>query len=340
MTGSFDDALALLADILLNPSFPQDEFDKWKTRQKTQIQQMKSQPGFLASEQMYRVLYPNDARQYIALTAASLDKMTRDDVVAFYRKYFVPAGQWAGVAGDITPTEATAKLEKALGKWKGDPVPAVSMPLPPPIAERKIYLIARPASVQTTLLVSNLAITRDNPDYITAQVLNRVLGAGPSSRLFRKIREEKGYTYGIGSSFSATHVINIFEVSTSVRTEVTQPALEELLKEFRDIRERPVPADELADAKSAIVASFVLGLERSFSVLNRWMEQRQYGFPEDYWDTYAARVSAVTADSVQQVAKKYIPLDNAQIIAVGDATKIADALGKFGPVQQGRPDSN
>jgi zinc protease len=318
MTENFDAALALLTDVLLNPTFPQDEFDKWKNRQKAQLEQLKSQPGFLASEQMYKILYPDDARKTIRLTVASLDKMTRDDVVAHYKKYYVPSGQWAGIAGDITPAEAVAKLEKALGAWKGGPIARITMPMPEPIAEKKVYFIARPNSVQTVLTVANRAIARDSPDYIQCQVMNRVLGAGPSSRLFRKIREEKGYTYGIGSGFSATRVINFFYAQTSVRTDVTAPALTEILKEFRDIREQAVPADELADAKSAIVAGFVLGLESSSAVLSRWMEQREYGFPEDYWDTYSQKVMAVTAADVQAVAKKYVPVDNAQIIAVGD----------------------
>ena len=113
----------------------------------------------------------------------------------------------------------------------------------------------------------------------------------------------------------------------------------ELLAQFADIRNRAVPADELADAKSAIVASFVLGLESSSQVLSRWMEQRMDGLPEDYWDTYTAKVMAVSAEDVQRVAKKYVPLDNIRIIAVGDATKIAELLKKFGPVEEISPDS-
>jgi len=119
-----------------------------------------------------------------------------------------------------------------------------------------------------------------------------------------------------------------------VRTEVTEPALAEILKEFQKIRDTPVPADELADAKSAIVASFVLGLESSAGVLSRWMDQREAGLPEDYWDTYVEKVQAVTVADVQRVAKKYVPLGNAQIIAVGEAPKIAELLKKFGPVEE------
>jgi predicted Zn-dependent peptidase len=211
--------------------------------------------------------------------------------------------------------------------------------LPGPIEAKKVYLISRPNSVQTALTVTNLAIDRNSPDYIACQVMNRVLGAGPSSRLFRIVREEKGYTYGIYSGFTAAHNYNYFSASTSVRTEVTDPALTEILAQFGDIRGRAVPADELADAQSAIVAGFVLGLESSASVLSQWMSQRDYNLPEDYWDTYPQKVMAVTAADVERVAKKYVPLGNAQIIVVGDVSKIGDLLKKFGPVEEISPDN-
>jgi zinc protease len=340
LTENFDAALAVLTDVLMNPAFPQDELDKWKTRQRSGLEQSKAQPNFLANDRLFKVLYGADARQYTHPTLDSLSKITRENIVEHYKTYYVPSGEWAGIAGDITPADAVAKLNKALGAWKGGPVAHVSLPLPAPVAEKKVYLIPRPNSVQTYLVIANHAIDRNSPDFIECQVMNRVLGQGPSSRLFRIIREEKGYTYGVGSGFTATRYLNHFIASTSVRTEVTEPALGELLNQFGDIRNRAVPADELADAKSAIVASFVLGLESSQSVLARWLEQRQYGLPEDYWDTYAQKVMAVTPEDVGRVAKKYVPLDNVQIIAVGDASKIGDLLKKFGPVEETSPESN
>jgi zinc protease len=339
LTENFDAALAVLADILLNPTFPQDELDKWKTRQRAQLEQMKAQPGFLAQDMLMKLMYPADARRYTHPTAASLDKITRDALIEHYKKYYVPAGEWAGIAGDISPKEAAAKLEKALGSWKGGPIEHVTLPFPPPVAEKKVYLVARPNSVQTMLVAANRAIDRKSPDYIQCQVMNRILGAGPSSRLFRILREEKGYTYGIGSNFMATKYLNIFLANTSVRTEVTEPALTDLLAQFADIRDRAVPADELADAKSAIVASFVLGLESASSVLGRWLEQREYGLPEDYWDTYTQKVMAVSGEDVARVAKKYVPTENVQVIAVGDAAKLRELLKKFGTVEEVAPDS-
>jgi zinc protease len=333
LTENFDAALAVLADVLLKPSFPEDEFDKWKTRTRAGLEQMKTNPSSLANDLLYAKLYGSDIRQYTHPTAASLDKITRDDVIRFYKTYYVPSGELAGIAGDITPADAVARLNRALGAWKGGPAKAMSLPLAAPLSEKKIYLIPRQNSVQTLLMVANRAIDRNSPDYIAVQVMNRVLGNGPSSRLFRIVREEKGFTYGIGSSFTASRIHNHFTTNTSVRTEVTEQALEEILKQFADIRERAVPADELADAKSAIIGSFALSLESPLQVLSRWMEQREYGLPDDYWDTYAQKVSAVTPDEVSRVAKKYVPFENAQIIAVGEPGKIADVLKKFGNVE-------
>ncbi len=338
LTENFDAALAVLADILLNPTFPQDELDKWKTRMRAQLEQAKAQPGFLANDLLMKQLYPADARRYTHPTAASLDKITRDALMEHYKKYYVPSGEWAGIAGDISPKDAVAKLSKALAGWKGGPIEHLKLPFPAQVAEKKVYLVPRPNSVQTYLVAANHAIDRKSLDYVDCQVMNRILGAGPTSRLFRILREEKGYTYGIYSGFSASRYLNHFTATTSVRTEVTEPALTDLLAQFGEIRDKTVPADELADAKSAIVASFVLGLERSDSVLSRWLEQREYDLPEDYWDTYAQKVMAVTAADVQRVARKYVPLDNVQIIAVGDAAKIRDLLKKFGPLEEVAPD--
>ncbi len=338
----FDQALAILSDVLLHPSFPQDEFEKWKSRQRGAIEQARTQPAALSNELLMKVLYPNDARQFTRITAETLDKIKREDLVDFYKKYYAPAGEWAGIVGEISPRDAVAKLDKALGAWKGAAVgngaaiAPLSLPIAPPIAGKKVYLISRPGSVQTELTLANRAIDRTNPDYIACMVMNQVLGNGPAARLFRIIREEKGYTYGVSSSFAATKYTAHFISSMSVRTEVTEPALTDLLKEFREIRDVPVPKEELEGAKRAMAASFALGLESPANVLARWMQQREYGLPEDYWDTYTEKIAAVTAADVQRVARKYVPYDNVQIIAVGDGDRIRDVLKKFGPVEESR----
>jgi zinc protease len=339
LTENFPAALAIASDILLHPAFPADEFEKWKTRTRAALEQQKAQPNFLVTNQTMNVLYPNDAR-HARLTLVSLNKMTRENLIEEQKKYFVPSGEWAGIAGDVTPQQVVAWLEKSFGEWKGGPVTPVSLPINPPIEDKKVYLISRPGSVQTNLELTNRAIDRMNPDYIACMVMNQVLGSGPAARLFRIIREEKGYTYGVSSSFSASKYAQHFGSGMAVRTEVTEPALTDLLKEFKEIRDVPVPKDELDAAKRTIVGRLALSLENPAGVLNQWMTQREYGLPEDYWDQYPERVMAITAEDVQRVAKKYVPYDNVQIIAVGDGEKIRELLKKFGPLVEVSPDSN
>lgn len=339
MTDNFDAALAILTDMLLHPAFPAAELARWKSRQATTIEQLRTNPNGLANEMLMKVLYPGDARMHTRPTLESLKKITRDDLVAHYKKYYVPTGDLAGITGEITPDQAVAKLEKALGDWKGEAVPGVSLKMQEPIAAKKIYLIDRPASVQTYIVLANRAIERTNPDYVACQVMNQVLGSGPAARLFRIIREEKGYTYGISSSFSASKTMQHFSSATPVRTEVTEAALTDILKEFKEIRDVTVPAEELAGAKRSLVGRLALELENPAGVLARWLQLREYGLPADYWDTYPEKVMAITAADVQRVARKYVPYDNVQIIAVGDGSKIKDLLKKFGPLDESAPDT-
>ncbi len=334
LTDNMDALLELFADVLLNPSFPQDELDTFRQQQLNSLRMARTQPGFLASERMALLLYPDDARKLTAPTEESLKKMTRQNLIDFYGTYYKPSGGLIGVAGDVTNKEIAAKLEKLLSGWKGAPIEPPKLPLEAPIKQKRVVLIDRPNSVQTYLMVGNRAIGRMDPDYVTCMLLNQVLGAGPSSRLFRNVREEKGYTYGINSSFSATRYKNDFVAGTSVRTEVTAAALQEILKEFRDVRDRLVPADELDGAKRAVVGSFALSLESPSSILARAMTLKEYGLPADYWDKYPVATTETTAEQVRAVARKYVPAEDIQIVAVGDASKIRDQLKSFGPVEE------
>jgi zinc protease len=334
LSENLDPLLELISDLILRPAFSEDELKKWKAQQTGQLQQLRSSPPYLASERLYQLLYPGDARERFAQTPQSIQQITREDLVSFHKKFYKPGSSLLIVTGDTTPGAFAGKLEQYLGSWEAGTVAEPSLSLPGPAEKRRIVLVDRPGSVQTQLVLANHAIERKSPDYIAVQVMNRVLGQGPASRLFLKIREEKGYTYGVGSGFVATNYLNHFTAQSSVRTEVTGPALEEFLSEFRRIRETPVPKQELEEAKRAIVAGFALDLEGQATALNQALTVRTYGLPADYWDTYPARIMAVTAEDVQRVAMKYVPVDNIQIIAVGDAARIRDVLAKFGPVEE------
>ena len=332
LTENLDALLEIFGDVMLRPAFPQDELDKWKKRRIGELQQQRASEFFLANERLYGVLYEGDARATTSPTAESVEKIAREHLVEYRKNFYRPGNSLLGITGDVKPAEITAKMEKLLAGWEKGSSEEPDLPLKGPIEKKGIHLVNRPNSVQTFLTLGNRAIHRTHPDYIPCQVLNQVLGNGPASRLFRNIREERGYTYMIYSSFTALRYRNHFGAVTTVRSEVTKDAVEELLREFREIRDRPVPEEELENSKRAIVAGFALDLENQNNVLRQILLAREYGLPDDYYDTFPSKVMAVTAEQVEQAARKYIPVDNVQLIAVGDAAKIRDVLAKFGEV--------
>jgi zinc protease len=339
LTEDFPKLMDLAADILLNPAFAAVEWDRLKTRTKAGLVQNRTNPNFLAAERFNRAVFGTHPAGRVSPTAADLDAITPEALVEFHRTRYVPDLAAIVFAGDISLAEARQIVETRLSGWKKAGVTRFSVTNPPETGAPRVFLVARPGSVQTTLNVGTQSISRTDPDYTALTVVNRVLGA-TMGRLFRHLREEKGYTYGIGSSFSATQYRGSWLASTSVRTEVTEPALTDLLAEIAELRDTPVPAAELADVKRAIVGSFALALENPQQVLSYYVESWQYGLPRDYWDTYPARVMAVTAPQAQAAARKYWAASRLQIVAVGDATKISDILKKQGDLALYDADGN
>jgi zinc protease len=335
LTENLDAVMALMSDMLFNPSFPQDELDKWKNQQLSQLQQLRSIPDFLSTERIAKAMYPDDRRSFVMPTAEGVKSITRDMLVAHYSRIYRPEGGRITVLGDIRARDVAPKLEAFMAAWTGAGTRPPTLPIPSPLKGRTVILVDRPNSVQTAYYLGNRAFDRCSPDYLPAQVMNRVLGGGPASRLFRNIREAKGYTYGISSGFTSSHYMNIFTLQTSVRTEVTGDAMREMLKEFATIRNQPVPREELENAKRALVASFALSTENQATALSNATTLREYPcLPADYWDTYPEKIAAVTAEDVQRVAQKYVPLDDLVIVAVGDAAKIRSVLAEFGPIEE------
>ena len=246
LTEDFPKLMDLTADILLNPAFSPEEWNRFKTRTKAGLIQQRTNPGFLASETFNRVLYGTHPASRVSPTAENLDAITPEALAEFHRTHYVPDHAAMAFTGDITLADARKLVESKLGGWKNAGTPKISDRRAARVGPAKVYLIARPNSVQTTLYVGTQSMTRTDPDYPALTVVNRVLG-GTMGRLFRHLREEKGYTYGIGSGFTATFYRGSWTSNTNVRTDVTEPALTDLLAEIADLRDTPVPEKELAD---------------------------------------------------------------------------------------------
>ena len=334
LTENFDATFALAADILLTPTFPQDEFDRYKTRTRTGLMQQRSSPGFLASEMFSRVIYGAHPAARISMTADALDKTTRDALVAFHKAHYVPDHAVLAIAGDISMAEARKLVDAKLGAWKkaGTPDPILSDP--PALGPAKVYFIARPNSVQTSLWVGTQAISRTSPDYDIVTVMNAVIGGGPTGRLFTDLREEKGYTYGAYSNISALQYRGAWTASMDVRTEVTEPALRDLIGGNRaDARRSRCPRRSSTTRSAASSRRSRLQLESPSAVLNNYITSCLYKLPADYWDKLPNRIDAVTQAEVQAASKKYLDPARLQIVVVGDASKIADSLKQFGTVE-------
>ncbi len=333
LTENVDSLFDLLADVLLHPSFPEQELAKYKQRQMAQITQLRSIPGFLVQELYSKVMYGDHPAGRLFMTADVLGKVTTADLAQFHREHFAPDHAAIAIAGDITYDAARQLVNSRLGSWQKTGTTIAAATDPPGERDGKVYLVDRPKSVQTNFIVAAPAISRTDPDYDVLEVMNQVVGGGPTGRLFVHLREEKGYTYGAYSNLSAGRFRGTWMASTDVRTNVTEPALTDLMAEVTAIRDETVPAKELQDQKRSLVASFALSLESPQRVLNYYVTRWLYHLPDDYWDTYPRRIMGVTAAQVQAAARKYLAPGRVRIIAVGDGEQVEAILRKFGPLE-------
>jgi zinc protease len=333
LADNFDKTLGLAADILLNPSFPDAELARYKTRQKAQLVQVRMMPQFLAMERYSRVIYGDHPNSRILPTAESIDKTTHDTLVAFHRAHYVPDQAIVAIVGDITLADARKKLDTAFGAWKKAGVTVPPVQDPAPAGPGKVYLVDRANSVQTSLIIGTQAINRTSPDYDVVSLLNAIIGGGPTGRLFLNLREEKGWTYGAYSAVSAPRFRGDWSAQTEIKGDVTDQAVREILNEVNRTRTEPIPDKEFLDKKRSLVAGFALALETPAAILGNYITSRRYNLPADYWDKYPERMMAVSKAQVQAVAVKYLDPARLQIVAVGDARKIGDGLKQFGAVE-------
>ncbi len=332
MTEHLDKVLDIATDMLLNPTFPEQELARYKTRMKGMLQQQRAQPSYLAQEAYSRVVFGTHPAGR-SMTPAALDLITRDAIVKFHATRYAPDYAVVGVVGDVTLADIKKRLDARLAGWTKKGVPQLVVADPAAIGPAKVTLIDRPGSVQTNLIVGTQLINRTSPDYDVVRLADSIIGGGPTGRLFLNLREDKGYTYGSYSRMNSLRYRGDWSASAEVRTDVTEAALTEMTKEIGRMRTERIPAKEFADKKRAMVASFALSLESPGAILSNYITSYIYKLPADYWDTYPTRVMEITEDQVQAVSKKYLDASRLQIVAVGDGKKIAEGLRKFGKVE-------
>ena len=325
---NFEPTLAILADMMLNPTFPADALERLRGRTLVSLTQAKDQPTVVGAQVFAKVLY-GDVHPYgQRTTEASVKAITREDIVAFQKAYYQPGRAIITVVGDVTAAKVKAALDKSFGTWaKGGEKPTFSYPQLPRLQPAKIYLVDKPGAAQSVVNIGLPGPPRNTPDFFALQVLNTILGGQFQSRLNANIREQKGYSYGVSSVFNYGKGPGAFRAGGSIFSAKTDAALIEFMKELHGIvGDKPITDEEIKTAKEALIQGLPARFASVSAINNALTGLAVNNLPDDFYQTYAAKVSAVTKEDLLRVAKRYIDLSHLAIVIVGDRASVEAAL--------------
>ena len=322
--------IELLADVVLNPVFKEEEIERGMRQTLSGLQIQYTDAEYLAPVTTARVIFGEHPYGYPAEgTPETLATIKREDIVQFHGRHYSPAGAFLAIAGDVKPEEAFANAEKYFGKWNTS-ASASDKLSPIPTSKRAVLIIDKPDAVQTQIIVGQTGIKRSDPDYIPLLIANQIFGGSYNSRLNLKLRAREGLTYGARSNFDTERVSGAFRVSTSTRTGETARATGMLLDLLKEFRQNPVTEAELKEAKAYLIGSFALGSETPQQVATRVLTAAVHGLPSNYWDTYREKVQAATAEQIADAVRRRIDPEKVSIVVVGNAKDFAKGLEPFG----------
>ena len=325
---NFEPTLAILADMMLNSTFPAPALERLRGRTLVNLTQAKDQPNVVSGQVFAKVLYGSAHPYGQRPTETSIKAISRDDIVAFAKAYFQPGRAIITVVGDTTTAKAKAAVEKGLAAWsKAGDIPSFNYPKLPELQPAKIYLVDKPGSAQSVVNIGLPGPPRNTPDYFALQVLNTILGGQFQSRLNANIREQKGYSYGVNSIFSFGKGPGAFRAGGAIFSAKTDAALIEFMKELKGIEgDRPITDEELKTAKDNLIQGLPARFASVSAISGSITSLAVQGLPDDYYQNYAKNVSAITKDDLLRVAKKYIDLDHLAIVIVGDRSAVEASL--------------
>lgn len=316
------DILRLMAEMVLKPTFPEEELDLYRRNTIENLKFQRSQAGFLADEQVSRIIFGNHPYAKVSPDADDVEKLTREMLVAHKDKTFVPNNAVLIVVGDVEKDSFIQELEEKFGEWQSGEVESFAFDKIPARAEKSLTIVDRKGSAQANIVLANPAFARKHEDYFRALVMNQILGAGASSRIFMNLREEKGYTYGAYSKLDLRRLAGAFEATAEVRTAVTGDSLKEFFYELNRIRSEKVSEQELADAKNYLTGVFPIRAETQEGLTGFIVQQQIYDLPSDFLQTYRDEINKITIDDVADAANKYVQPEQMAIVIVGDAEEI------------------
>jgi predicted Zn-dependent peptidase len=323
--------LEIYADVLLNPSFPKEEFDKIKTQTLSGLQSSKDDPNTIASNVAGIVNYGVGHPYAEVVTEETVNNIDLASCKKYYSDHFRPNNAYLTIVGDITLAEAKANANKYFGAWKKGKVPTASYDLPARPKKTSVAFAHKEGAVQSVINVTYpVYIAPGSDDELRSSLMNAILGGGVFlGRLMQNLREDKAYTYGARSSISSDKLVGRFNASASVRNEVTDSSIVEFIYEMDRMVNEPVSKEDLQLAKNSMAGSFARSLESPQSLARYARNIVRYNLPEDHYTTYLERLDAITVGQVQETARKYVTADNANIVVVGNQDEIADKLVRF-----------
>jgi zinc protease len=323
------DALSLMADVGMNPTFPAAELERLRKERLTRLLQARDDPAAIIEIAFPRIVFGEKHRYGTAAAGGTTEvkAMTLDDLRTFHRTYYRPELSTLLVVGDVTAASVMPLLERAFGSWKGaGAVPAVAtLPTAPQLTKRQIYIIDKPGAAQSQIRIGWVGVPRSTPDYPTLQVLNTILGGSFTSRLNTNLRETHGYSYGAFSGFEERISPGAFSARAGVQTDKTADALKEFFNELTGIL-KPIPGEELDKAKNYVALGFPAEFESTGDLAQKMEEQLVHSLPDEYFPSYIRSVVQVTKPAVEKAAARYIQPDKFAVVIVGDRKVIESGV--------------
>ncbi|WP_339925908.1 pitrilysin family protein [uncultured Cyclobacterium sp.] len=323
--------LDLMTDVLYNPVFPQEELDKLKKQTLTSLASSKDDPDYLAGVISNALVFGREHPYGETMTAETVEQVTLEDVKEYYQTYYKPNIAYLAIVGDIDATEAKALVDKYFASWEKGDVPKFEYEQPELPTENQVALLDRSSAVQSVINIAfPVEMHLTNPDYMATRVMNFILGEGFNSRLNGNLRETKGYTYGARSSFGSDKLIARFSASTSVRNEVTDSSVYEMIHEIRNLQVNGITEEELKMAKANLSGRFGRSLENPNTIATFAINIDRYDLPEDFYSSYLQRLDALTVSDINEAAAKYLKPDSMYITVVGNGSAVKEGLSQFG----------
>lgn len=329
-----EEMMALLADVALNPAFPESEFEKLKTQTTSGIESNKDNPEAVGAQVFSSVLYGKEHPYGESASVETVENVSLEDCKSYYKKYWIPNNAYIAIVGNIKPRTAKKLAKKYFGSWEMGEKSNTIIKKVTSHTKMEVAFVNKESSVQSVLNMGNtINLQPGHPDVIKLRLANQILGVGSLGRLFQNIREDKAYTYGAYSDYDSDRLVGSFNASASVRNSVTDSAIVEFLKEFERIRSTPVTDDELKGAKQFIKGSFGRSLESPQTVANFALNIQRYGLDENYYKNYLNELDKVTKEDIMAMAQKYILPKNMVLTVVGKAADVSASLEKFGEIK-------